>query len=56
MKLFLLGKLEPKGDVKDANSSGGVIEEIFVEAGDIVDEDQKLIQLDRESHIVNLYH
>ena len=27
----------------------GVIEEIFVEAGDIVDENQKLIQLDRES-------
>ena len=48
--VFAVGKLEPKGDVKDIQIPlGGVIEEIFVEAGDIVDENQKLIQLDRES-------
>ena len=48
--VFAIGKLEPKGDVKDIQIPiGGVIEEIFVEAGDIVDENQKLIQLDRES-------
>ena len=48
--VFAIGKLEPKGDVKDIQIPlGGVIEEIFVEAGDIVEENQKLIQLDRES-------
>ena len=48
--VFAIGKLEPKGDVKDIQIPiGGVIEEIFVEAGDIVDQNQKLIQLDRES-------
>ena len=47
--VFAIGKLEPKGDVKDIQIPiGGVIEEIFVEAG-FVDQNQKLIQLDRES-------
>ncbi len=45
-----LGKLEPKGDVKDIQIPiGGVIEEILVESGDRVDEDQILIQLDKEA-------
>ena len=48
--VFAIGKLEPKGDVKDIQIPiGGVIEEIFVESGDIVEENQKLIQLDKES-------
>lgn len=48
--VFAMGKLEPKGDVKDIQIPiGGVVEEIFVESGDIVDKNQKLIQLDRES-------
>ena len=48
--VFAIGKLEPKGDVKDIQIPiGGVIEEIFVESGDIVQENQKLIQLDKES-------
>ena len=48
--VIAVGKLEPKGDVKDIQIPiGGVVEEIFVETGDVVDKDQKLIQLDRES-------
>ncbi len=48
--VFAIGKLEPKGDVKDIQIPiGGVIEEIFVESGEIVDKNQKLIQLDKET-------
>ncbi len=48
--VIALGKLEPKGDVKDIQIPiGGVIEEIFVETGDVVNKDERLIQLDRES-------
>ncbi len=48
--VFAIGKLEPKGDVKAIQIPlGGVVEEIFVENGDVVEENQKLIQLDRES-------
>ena len=54
--VFAIGKLEPKGDVKDIQIPlGGVIEEIFVESGDIVEKNQKLIQLDRESSYGNLF-
>ena len=45
-----LGKLEPKGDVKDIQIPiGGVIEEILVESGDSVDVNQILVQLDKEA-------
>jgi len=45
-----LGKLEPKGDVKDIQIPiGGVIEEILVESGDNVDKNQVLVQLDKEA-------
>ena len=45
-----LGKLEPKGDVKDIQIPiGGVIEEILVESGDRVDANQVLVQLDKEA-------
>ena len=45
-----LGKLEPKGDVKDIQIPiGGVIEEILVESGDRVDANQILVQLDKEA-------
>ena len=45
-----LGKLEPKGDVKDIQIPiGGVIEEILVESGDSVDANQILVQLDKEA-------
>ena len=45
-----LGKLEPKGDVKDIQIPiGGVIDEILVESGDIVDANQILVQLDKEA-------
>ena len=48
--VIAVGKLEPKGDVKDIQIPiGGVVEEIFVETGDVVNKDEKLIQLDRES-------
>ena len=47
-----LGKLEPKGDVKDIQIPiGGVIEEILVESGDNVDKNQILIQLDNEASL-----
>ena len=47
-----LGKLEPKGEVKDIQIPiGGVIEEIFVESGDSVDKNQVLIQLDKEASL-----
>ena len=47
-----LGKLEPKGDVKDIQIPiGGVIEAIFVESGDSVDKNQVLIQLDKEASL-----
>ncbi len=46
-----LGKLEPKGDVKDIQIPiGGVIEEILVESGDRVDANQILVQLDKEAY------
>ena len=45
-----LGKLEPKGDVKDIQIPiGGVIEEILVQSGDNVDKNQVLVQLDKEA-------
>ncbi len=45
-----LGKLEPKGNVKDIQIPiGGVIEEILVESGDSVDANQILVQLDKEA-------
>ncbi len=45
-----LGKLEPKGDVKDIQIPiGGVIEEILVDSGDSVDKNQVLVQLDKEA-------
>ena len=45
-----VGKLEPKGDVKDIQMPiGGVVKEIFVNKGDVVSKNQKLIQLDEES-------
>ena len=45
-----VGKLEPKGDVKDIQMPiGGVVKEIFVTKGDVVSKNQKLIQLDEES-------
>tara|TARA_B100001248_G_C27397844_1_gene467027 strand:- start:1673 stop:2995 length:1323 start_codon:yes stop_codon:yes gene_type:complete len=48
--VIAVGKLEPKGDVKDIQIPiGGVVEEIFVETGDVVNKDERLIQLDRES-------
>ena len=47
-----IGKLEPKGDVKDIQIPiGGVIEEILVESGDNVDKNQILIQLDNEASL-----
>tara|TARA_B100001093_G_scaffold520483_1_gene616554 strand:- start:3724 stop:5082 length:1359 start_codon:yes stop_codon:yes gene_type:complete len=48
--VIALGKLEPKGDVKDIQIPiGGVIEEILVQSGDSVDENQILVQLDKEA-------
>ncbi|MBO6972344.1 MAG: HlyD family efflux transporter periplasmic adaptor subunit [Prochlorococcus marinus CUG1434] len=48
--VIALGKLEPKGDVKDIQIPiGGVIEEILVESGDNVDKNQVLVQLDKEA-------
>ena len=45
-----IGKLEPKGDVKDIQIPiGGVIEEILVESGDSVEKNQVLVQLDKEA-------
>ena len=45
-----IGKLEPKGDVKDIQIPiGGVIEEILVESGDSIDKNQILVQLDKEA-------
>ena len=45
-----IGKLEPKGDVKDIQIPiGGVIEEILVESGDSVNKNQILVQLDKEA-------
>ena len=45
-----LGRLEPKGDVKDIQIPiGGVIEEILVESGDSVEKNQVLVQLDKEA-------
>jgi len=50
--VIALGKLEPKGDVKDIQIPiGGVIEEILVQSGDSVDENQILIQLDKEASL-----
>ena len=47
-----LGKLEPKGDVKDIQIPiGGVIEEILVESGDNVEKNQVLVQLDKEASL-----
>ena len=47
-----IGKLEPKGDVKDIQIPiGGVIEEILVESGDNVEKNQILVQLDREASL-----
>ena len=47
-----IGKLEPKGDVKDIQIPvGGVIEEILVESGDNVEKNQVLIQLDKEASL-----
>ena len=47
-----IGKLEPKGDVKDIQIPiGGVIEEIFVESGDSVEKNQVLVQLDKEASL-----
>ena len=52
-----LGKLEPKGDVKDIQIPiGGVIEEILVESGDSVDKNQVLVQLDKEAPLKNINH
>ncbi len=46
--IVAIGKLEPKGDVKDIQIPiGGVIEEILVESGDNVERNQFLIQLYR---------
>jgi len=43
------GKLEPEGDVKDIQIPvGGVVKQILVKAGDRVEKDQVLIQLDQE--------
>ena len=48
--VIALGKLEPKGDVKDIQIPiGGVIEEILVESGDNVEKNQVLVQLDKEA-------
>ena len=50
--VIALGKLEPKGDVKEIQIPlGGVIEEILVESGDRVEKNQVLVQLDKESSI-----
>ena len=47
-----IGKLEPKGDVKDIQIPiGGVIEEILVESGDNVEKNQVLVQLDKEASL-----
>ena len=47
-----IGKLEPKGDVKEIQIPiGGVIEEILVESGDRVIKNQILVQLDKETSI-----
>ena len=47
-----IGKLEPKGDVKDIQIPiGGVIEEIMVDSGDNVEKNQVLVQLDREASL-----
>ena len=47
-----IGKLEPKGDVKDIQIPiGGVIEEILVDSGDNVEKNQVLVQLDREASL-----
>ncbi len=48
--VIALGKLEPKGDVKDIQIPiGGVIEEILVESGDSVEKNEILVQLDKEA-------
>ena len=50
--VIALGKLEPKGDVKDIQIPiGGVIEEILVESGDSVKKNQVLVQLDKEASL-----
>ena len=50
--VIAIGKLEPKGDVKDIQIPiGGVIEEILVESGDNVEKNQVLVQLDREASL-----
>ena len=50
--VIALGKLEPKGDVKDIQIPiGGVIEEILVESGDNVEKNQVLVQLDKEASL-----
>ena len=47
-----IGKLEPKGDVKDIQIPiGGVIEEIMVDSGDNVEKNQVLVQLDKEASL-----
>jgi len=50
--IVAIGKLEPKGDVKDIQIPiGGVIDEILVESGDNVEKNQILVQLDREASL-----
>ena len=50
--IVAIGKLEPKGDVKDIQIPiGGVIEEILVESGDNVEKNQVLVQLDKEASL-----
>ena len=48
--VIALGKLEPKGDVKDIQIPiGGVIDAILVQSGDSVEKNQVLVQLDKEA-------
>ena len=48
--VIAIGKLEPKGDVKEIQIPiGGVIDEILVKSGDKVQKDQILVQLDKET-------
>ena len=48
--VMAIGKLEPKGDVKEIQIPiGGVIDEILVKSGDKVQKDQILVQLDKET-------
>ena len=48
--VIAIGKLEPKGDVKEIQIPiGGVIDEILVKSGDKVEKDQILVQLDKET-------